>query len=531
MIGYNFKITNANGDSVQFANPDSNGTNMYGLQGYPSFDRRIKDNDERTVGRHGSSPFPSYYGSMSISLDGVIVASTKNKTEQMKKDLKKVLRLDGRVDKAEDQFVTITWDDYDGNSWQVGAKLSRSDIRLNRPLKKKLKLNFLIQLTAPDPFIVSQNLNSQSGTRGYKTGNLKLTTKLTTKISTEYQNKISATNNGYEPADTIITLKGEQRDIPNVVPDESDSPNEMYLTNPDVADGKIKTALKLDGNSGYGKVNSSISIDDLFNAGGTLMFTINPETLGENDKGFIFEKGAYRIYLSDLSSRTCKLNFEHDFGGTNGKWITTNRDINIGQDNIVVIDFDSSSDTNDPTIRIGKSDVGITESQAPSGSQVLDSGDDLYVGNRAADDRTFHGYIYEVHMYNQQISNTIADNYADDSLEDFEQRVAYWSFDTLFRGITNPEILNITSGRRMKIETELLGSSEQVIIDSKDGTIQDENGNDLSAFITNDSEFIKIGVGTDELVYLSEESRNLLSPLVTNEQPQASFDVEFRDTQ
>lgn len=91
--------------------------------------------------------------------------------------------------------------------------------------------------------------------------------------------------------------------------------------------------------------------------------------------------------------------------------------------------------------------------------------------------------------------------------------------------ITNPRILNLTTGKSFFLDSTIADENGWIEIDSKNGTVVNQSGADLSGDIIGVSEFITLAAGTNELIYLSDED-----PLITLYEPSAPWTVAFRDT-
>jgi len=91
--------------------------------------------------------------------------------------------------------------------------------------------------------------------------------------------------------------------------------------------------------------------------------------------------------------------------------------------------------------------------------------------------------------------------------------------------ITNPKVRNLTTGEFIQIDTVITGSTHYIEINSKEGTVVDQDGLDLSGDITTDSSFIHLKAGENLMFYTSDED-----PLITLELPTALFTVKFRST-
>lgn len=97
-------------------------------------------------------------------------------------------------------------------------------------------------------------------------------------------------------------------------------------------------------------------------------------------------------------------------------------------------------------------------------------------------------------------------------------------------GITNPEIYNETTGKLFKVNITLVDATKWIEIDSKLGTVVDQDGVDQSGLVDGTSEFILLAVGSNKLVYISDESEGALSPIVTWEYPTAVVSITHRTT-
>jgi len=94
--------------------------------------------------------------------------------------------------------------------------------------------------------------------------------------------------------------------------------------------------------------------------------------------------------------------------------------------------------------------------------------------------------------------------------------------------VTNPYILNRTTGKMFKVNIVLTGSDEYLDIDSKNGTVIDQNGDDQSGLVDGASEYILLAVGDNTVVYLSDESFGADSPVNTWIEPSAQISVAHR---
>lgn len=94
--------------------------------------------------------------------------------------------------------------------------------------------------------------------------------------------------------------------------------------------------------------------------------------------------------------------------------------------------------------------------------------------------------------------------------------------------INNPRISNLTTGVFMQINVELADETEYVEINTKEGTIVDQDGIDLSGNLEAGSGFPRLDIGENELFYTSDESVGELSPPTTHVDPDEVIETEHR---
>lgn len=96
--------------------------------------------------------------------------------------------------------------------------------------------------------------------------------------------------------------------------------------------------------------------------------------------------------------------------------------------------------------------------------------------------------------------------------------------------ITNPLILNETTGKFFKVNITLADSSKYIVIDSKTGSVTDQDGVDRSGLVDSTSEYILLDIGDNKLVFLSDESFGANSPVNTWKYPASTFNVKHKTT-
>jgi hypothetical protein len=179
----------------------------------------------------------------------------------------------------------------------------------------------------------------------------------------------------------------------------------------DDVSSKIGNSRDYDGVDDYTNMGSGTSIDNLFNGGATISAWINPEGWGGHQYGRILAKSAttsgtdgWVLCVDGEASPAANhhLLFFHGFDlptDYRGLWYTPEDSISLYQWQHVVVTYDSSSDSNVPSIYVNSiSQTPLTPEPSPSGDPVDDSSQSLYVGNYAGGDRAFNGVIDEVRV-------------------------------------------------------------------------------------------------------------------------------------
>ncbi len=144
-------------------------------------------------------------------------------------------------------------------------------------------------------------------------------------------------------------------------------------------------------------VPAHASIANIFDGGGSVEAWIKPNSDGGG--GRVAEKVAAIGWFLGIgwgsggaSRLTCLQHFTINDGG----WYTTARGIPNGTWSYVVMTYDSSNINNDPILYVNGVSLAVFENKIPNGSTVDDSAEDLAIGNRADQARTFDGIIDEI---------------------------------------------------------------------------------------------------------------------------------------
>lgn len=94
--------------------------------------------------------------------------------------------------------------------------------------------------------------------------------------------------------------------------------------------------------------------------------------------------------------------------------------------------------------------------------------------------------------------------------------------------ITNPQMSNLTTGEFMQLDVTLADENEYIEVNTKTGSVVDQDGVDQSGNIHSGSTFPRLAVGTNELFYTSDESTDGNAPPVTGLAPDEVIETEHR---
>jgi hypothetical protein len=176
--------------------------------------------------------------------------------------------------------------------------------------------------------------------------------------------------------------------------------------------GKVNSALDYDSTNDYINAGSDASIDNFFSDGGSVSAWIKADTFGESSLGRIADKGGASSssgwgfsVCNDGSNCTNSLLLFQGFSGTSDFWWTTpNNTISTGVWTHVVVTYNNNSVSNDPIFYINGVKKNTLEPVSSSGSANSDSSNDLYIGNRSDNDRTFDGVIDDLKIWNYELT-------------------------------------------------------------------------------------------------------------------------------
>lgn len=169
----------------------------------------------------------------------------------------------------------------------------------------------------------------------------------------------------------------------------------------EVTTDKFGNAGKFDKVDDSLTIDASISIQNIFDGGGTVMAWIKPISVGEGNEGAVLTKVKWLLLLTDQSGSDMKIRFYQIFTPTFiVPWTTTSRIVKTNEWTHVAVTYDNGNIANDPVIYANGKRVDIVDA-SPSGTRTSDTGNVLTIGNNNDGTKTFDGHIDEVMMYDR----------------------------------------------------------------------------------------------------------------------------------
>lgn len=224
--------------------------------------------------------------------------------------------------------------------------------------------------------------------------------------------------------------------------------------------GRYGSALTFDGATGLDRndlvnAGSDTSIDNIFDAGGTISGWIKLGSSGENN-GWIVAKGGaaggacvggggYSVYITQ-SGNNLRFNFAVQEGGTDGLWYTdygTWGTLPMIRWHHFAVDYNDDNTSNNPVFYLDGRQFtvsnGIVESTSPVGGYCTDASDVFLIGNTLGQSSTTDGSLDSIRLYDY--SRTPAQ-----IAWEFNQGgpVGWWKFNDSVSG--NAQTLNDSSG-------------------------------------------------------------------------------------
>ena len=163
------------------------------------------------------------------------------------------------------------------------------------------------------------------------------------------------------------------------------------------------------GSGDYIDCGKEDSVDNLFDGGGSWSVWVSGVTDGGANVGTVISKLQPRIRTTQDSGDDLTLEFMHEFSTTNGVWSCPATALLENKLNHVVVTYNNSNVSNNPTIYInGIAHVvggtpALSEGGTPEGARDSDASDNFVIGNVLADttNNNFDGFIDEVAIFDK----------------------------------------------------------------------------------------------------------------------------------
>ena len=162
--------------------------------------------------------------------------------------------------------------------------------------------------------------------------------------------------------------------------------------------------------SNHAVIVTGAEIDNIWDGGGTLSMWIRPRSDGESNIGRIASKGnGWLVSASEDNGSAAKLRFYHAFSSVDGDWTTTSLELPLNEWTHVAVSYDSSSDSNVPTIYVSGSPVSHGGTNA-TGTYLSDITNHLAFGDSPLGTRGYDGALSEVVMYDDILTQAEVTN-------------------------------------------------------------------------------------------------------------------------
>ena len=163
-----------------------------------------------------------------------------------------------------------------------------------------------------------------------------------------------------------------------------------------------------DASNDYLNCGSGSSIDDIFDAGGTIAAWLYVHSDGTVNAGRLSYKkfnSGWQLITQDESAGYVKIKFVYDWTSGDGKWTTTAAELPINTWVFFIFSYNSSSVNNDPSLWVNGTSIAFTETDTPGGNRVSDATSVLYIGNQSNANRGFDGIIDEVVFWDRPLTD------------------------------------------------------------------------------------------------------------------------------
>lgn len=156
-------------------------------------------------------------------------------------------------------------------------------------------------------------------------------------------------------------------------------------------------------------------ISNIFDDGGTIVAYINVNSTGAHLSGSIVSKAdldlldeGWYFWVTNQSGKKFSLNFFQAFDAMWGEWLSGqlgDRPINIKENTLVVIRYNSNSTRNNPDFIKNIKSLNLWETTAPVGKRQTDSEQDLLIGAETFSFWVFDGRISFIRVNSMILSD------------------------------------------------------------------------------------------------------------------------------
>lgn len=142
---------------------------------------------------------------------------------------------------------------------------------------------------------------------------------------------------------------------------------------------------------------SGTTIDNIFDATGTISIWLRSTAKGQGDVGMAITKEKWSLQLNSAQN---SMKFTHVFTGDDGIW-SFDVSGSVWEHVVLVYFADKSIDV--PVVYVNGVAVAVATDQEPgSDTRTSDAGDSLAIGDNAASDSAWDGKIGEVMLFNTE---------------------------------------------------------------------------------------------------------------------------------
>ncbi len=164
----------------------------------------------------------------------------------------------------------------------------------------------------------------------------------------------------------------------------------------DAGDGSIL----FDGAATRVDIPDVVSIQNVFDGGGSLFFMFDANSGGPTSFGRIYNKNPNFLIVQDEAGGKLRIHFRQGFSDTPGDWITA-VDIPIDATIIGLLTYNSDSVANNPTLYLWDGTSfsirivgdGLTVSSTPVGTRTTDAGNNIILGTNPGATNDFDGHL------------------------------------------------------------------------------------------------------------------------------------------